>query len=410
MVWAASRNMFRKVLIVHNRYQMAGGEDRVVEAEANLLRSHGHEVVLYIDDNDRIGELGPLKAAMDTIWSGSSARKLAAVIRESGADLCHFHNTFPLISPAAYYAAHRCGVPVVQTLHNYRILCPGSLLMREGRVCETCVGRKLVWPGAIHRCYRHSYAASAVSSAAISIHNLVQTWSRAVDRYIALGEFGRQKFVQGGLPPEKIVVKPNFVDPDPGSGDGRGGYALFVGRLSAEKGLSTLLEAWSAHPEFPSLHIAGEGPLSGLVQEACARNPHVKWLGPLSRAETFEQMRGARFLICPSTWYECFALVVVEAFACGLPVIASSLGALPELIRPEETGLLFAAGSANDLSAKVRWALEHPERLETIRRHARREYEHRYTAPKNYQMLRSIYEDALTAMRPANARTQPAAA
>lgn len=403
--------MCKRILIVHNRYQMAGGEDRVVEAEANLLRNHGHEVFLYTDSNDRVAELSPFQAALDTVWSRTSARKLGKIIRESRIDLCHFHNTFPLISPAAYYVARRAGVPVVQTLHNYRILCPGSLLMREGQVCETCVGRKLVWPGAIHRCYRHSYTASAVSAAAFSVHNLLHTWSNKVDRYIALGEFGRQKFVQGGLPAERIAVKPNFVDPDPGPGEGRGGYALFVGRLSTEKGLSTLLDAWSRHPEFPMLHIAGEGPLAPMVQEACQRNGHLKWLGALSRADTFEQMRGAQFLVCPSTWYECFALVVVEAFASGLPVIASSLGALPELIRPEETGLLFTPGSADDLSSKVQWALRYPDRLERIRRNVRQEYERCYTAQKNYQMLSSIYDDAWAQMRPApTPASQPAAA
>jgi len=402
--------MPRRILIIHNRYRLAGGEDRVVEAEVDLLRTHGHKVFVYTDNNDRIAELGTVRTALDTIWSRASARRVATVIKESRVDLCHFHNTFPLISPASYYAARWAGVPVVQTLHNYRILCPGSLLMREGQVCETCVGRKLLWPGAIHRCYRQSYAASAVSAVAISFHNYLHTWSDKVDRYIALGEFGRHKFIQGGLPAQKIVVKPNFVHPDPGAGDGRGGYALFVGRLSPEKGLSTLLDAWSNHPAFPDLRIAGEGPLASLVHEACVRTPRVKWLGPLSRAETFEQMRNARFLICPSTWYECFALVVVEAFACGLPVIASSLGALPELIRPEQTGLLFTPGSASDLSAKVQWALEHQDSVANMRRNARLEYENRYTAQRNYQMLNAIYRDALSLSRPAAVHPRPAAA
>ena len=320
--------MVKRILIVHNRYQRAGGEDRVVEAEAALLRKHGHEVFLYIDDNDRIDEIPKWKTALRTIWSSESYRKLGAVIRENRIELCHFHNTFPLISPAGYYAAKQAGVPVVQTLHNYRLLCPGSLLMREGRICETCVGRTVVWPGVAHRCYRDSYAASTVTAAAITAHKLSGTWSRRVDCYVALGEFGRRKFIEGGLPAAKIAVKPNFLDPDPGGGDGRGGYALFVGRLSPEKGIATLLKAWSNHPEFPILHIAGGGPLAPAVQEAASRNAHVRWLGQLSSAETLEQMRGARFLVCASTWYECFPLVIVEAFASGLPVIASNLGAL----------------------------------------------------------------------------------
>ena len=384
--------MVNRILIVHNRYQRAGGEDRVVEAEAELLRKHGHEVFLYIDDNDRIDEIPKWKTAIQTIWSNESFRKLSSVIRENRIELCHFHNTFPLISPAAYYAAQRASVPVVQTLHNYRLICPGSLLMREGRICETCVGRTFVWPGIAHRCYRDSYAASTVTAAAITAHNLSGTWSRQVDRYIALGEFGRRKFIEGGLPAAKIEVKPNFLEPDPGCGDGRGGYALFVGRLSPEKGITTLLEAWDSRPEFPDLYIAGGGPLAGAVQEACSRNVRVKWLGEISRAEILERMRGAGFLICASTWYECFPLVIVEAFASGLPVIASNLGALAELIDPGKTGLLFEPGCAEDLSAQVHWALAHQESLRRMRSNVRSEYEQRYTGRTNYQILSTIYD------------------
>jgi glycosyltransferase involved in cell wall biosynthesis len=375
---------------------MAGGEDRVVEAEAALLSRYGHEVFRYSDTNERISQIGKLKTARATIWSRESYSKVLATIQNHRIDLCHFHNTFPLISPSAYYAARRAGVPVVQTLHNYRILCPGSLLMRDGRVCEKCVGRTIAWHGAIYRCYRRNYSASVVAAAALSAHNLVGTWSRKVNRYIALGEFGRQKFIQGGLPAERIVVKPNFVDPDPGCGAGDGGYALFVGRLSPEKGILTLLEAWKQHSDFPVLRIAGAGPLAPLVQAAMSANPRVQWLGETSREQTLGEMRRARFLICPSVWYECFALVVVEAFACGLPVIASSLGALPELIRPQQTGLLFTPGSAEDLSAQVRWALLNEHRIEEMRPNARREYETRYTASKNYEMLWSIYDQALS--------------
>jgi glycosyltransferase involved in cell wall biosynthesis len=407
--WYGS-HMSRRVLIAHNRYQLAGGEDRVVEAEADMLRSQGHEVFLYTDDNDRIAGMAKIDAVIETVWSRSSYRKLAEMIEDHRIELCHFHNTFPLISPAAYYAACRAGAAVVQTLHNYRLLCPGALLMREGRVCETCVGRTILWPGVIHRCYRHSYATSAVAAMAISAHNLMRTWSRKVNRYIALGEFGRQKFIEGGLPSEKIVVKPNFVHPDPGIGEGRGGYALFVGRLSPEKGLTTLLEAWNRHQELPVLRIAGGGPLASLVHSATQMNPRVQWLGEITRAETLEQMRSARFLICPSIWYECFALVVIEAFACGLPVIASSLGALPELIRPEYTGLLFKPGSAEDLSAKVQWALQNESQMEKMRHYAREEYEAHYTAQRNYQIISATYDEAIAQMRAPIVRTRPAAA
>ena len=387
--------MARRILLLHNLYQQAGGEDRVVEAEAEMLRKRGDSVFLYTDDNDRIESQSKAKTAAQALWSRHSYREVSRIIRENRIELCHFHNTFPLISPSAYYAAGRLGVPVVQTLHNYRIMCPNALLMREGRICEDCVNRTIVWPGVAHKCYRASYPASATSAAVISGHRLLGTWTHRIDCYIALTEFARRKFVAGGLPASKIAVKANFVDPDPGRGRGDGGYALFVGRLSPEKGVGTLLEAWERGRPAVPLRIAGEGPLAEQVREAAARNPKVKWLGEISRVEVLAQMRGARFLLCPSTWYESFGLIIVEALATGLPVIASDLGALAELIKPEETGLLFQPGNADDLAAKAQWALDHPERMQDMRVHARKRYEELYTADRNYAILTSIYDRLL---------------
>jgi glycosyltransferase involved in cell wall biosynthesis len=388
--------MGRRILLVHNFYRQAGGEDRVVEAEADMLRQRGHAVFQYLDDNDRLTQLGKVRAAVETVWSRNSYRRIATTIRRNAIELCHFHNTFPLISPSAYYAARRLGVPVVQTLHNYRIMCPKAQLMRNGRICEDCVGRSVVWPGAVRKCYRNSYAASTVAAAMISTHHILGTWSRQVDRYIALTDFARTKFIQGGLPPEKIAVKANFVDPDPGCGDGAGKYALFVGRLSPEKGVATLLDAWQRTPGSLPLRIAGDGPMAGDVRDAVAANRNVEWLGEISRSQVLEQMRHARVLICPSTWYESFGLIIVEAFATGLPVIASDLGALTELIEPGRTGLLFRPGDADDLARQVRWAMEHPDRLQAMRSRARQRYESSYTADINYLALMTIYSDLWT--------------
>jgi glycosyltransferase involved in cell wall biosynthesis len=387
--------MTRRILLIHNLYQQAGGEDRVVEAEAEMLLKQGHDVFLYTDDNDRIPQAGRLSTAVQTIWSRSSYSRILALLRENAIELCHFHNTFPLISPAAYYAARRLRIPVVQTLHNYRILCANALLMRNGRICEDCVGRRILWPGAARKCYRESYQASAVAALAISTHRLLGTWTRSVDRYIALTEFARRKFIEGGLPAEKVAIKANFVDPDPGPGNGEGGYVLFVGRLSPEKGIRTLLEAWDRNTECVPLRIAGSGPLAGEVEAAAARNSNVRWLGEISRPEVLEQMRGARLLICPSTWYESFGLIIVEAFATGLPVIASNLGALAELIKVGHTGLLFKPGDPEDLMAKLRWVLKRPDRIRAMRTHARKQYETLYTASRNYETLMSIYDSVL---------------
>jgi len=285
-------------------------------------------------------------------------------------------------------------------------LCSNALLMRQGEICEDCLGRRVVWPGAVRRCYRNSYSASAVTAAMISAHRLTGTWTRAVDRYIALTQFARGKFINGGLPAAKISVKPNFADKDPGAGDGGGGYALFVGRLSPEKGIDTILKAWDGLPDDLPLRIAGGGPLAPLVKDAAARNPKVKWLGELPRADIQAEMKGAKFLICASTWYESFPLIIVEALAAGLPVIASDIGVLPELIRHERTGLLFRTSDAADLTGKVQWALRHPNELAGMRIDARREYEANYTADTNYRALMAIYEDSWR-LAPERARLQP---
>lgn len=251
-----------KVLLIHNYYQQPGGEDQVFASEAALLEAHSHCVVRYTVHNDRVAEMSPLPLVQATLWNKTVHRELRTLICKERPQVVHFHNTFPLISPAAYYAAKAEGVPVVQTLHNYRLLCPsqGGILLRNGEVCEDCLGKFWPWPGIVHSCYRDSKAATTVHAIMLSLHRALQTWTTMVDVYIALTEFARQKFIQGGLPSEKIVVKPNFVYPDPSPGEGQGGYALFVGRLTPEKGIDTLLAAWERlHTKIP-LKIVGMVP------------------------------------------------------------------------------------------------------------------------------------------------------
>src|SRR5437773_765730 len=228
-----------KILVVHNYYKQAGGEDQCVAAEVEMLQAHGHEVTQYVLHNDAIDRMSRLEVATRTIWSRRAYREIRELIHSHRPEIAHFNNTFPLISPAAYYAARAEKVGVVQTLHNFRLLCPNALFFRAGRVCEDCLGKSIPWPGVVHKCYRGSRAASATTAAMLAVHRMLGTWREAVDTYIALTDFGRQKFIEGGLPPEKIAVKPNFVHPDPGPGAGTGGYAIFVGRLSEEKGLQT---------------------------------------------------------------------------------------------------------------------------------------------------------------------------
>jgi len=380
-----------KLLLVHNSYQQSGGEDRVFASELELLASRGHEVVCYTAHNDTVGQMSKLSLAFRTSWSRTTYREVRAVLQRERPQIVHVHNTLPLVSPAVYYAAGAARVPVVQTLHNYRLLCPNGLLLREQRICEDCVGRHVAWPGIVHACYRQSRAATGAVAVMLSVHRLLGTWSRRVSRYIALTEFMRQKFITGGFPARQIVVKPNFVGPDPGMGDHGGQYALFVGRLSPEKGIQTLLRAWRQDGRMP-LKIAGGGPLQNVADGSL---PGIEWLGQQSREQVVALMKQAFVLVFPSECYEGFPTAIAEAFATGLPVVASRLGAMAEIVQHRQTGLLFTPGDANDLAAKVGWALAHPTEVADMGRRARDEFEAKYTAERNYELLRDIYRGAL---------------
>ncbi|PTQ51397.1 MAG: Glycosyltransferase [Brockia lithotrophica] len=307
--------------------------------------------------------------------------------------MVHVHNTFPLASPAVFHALKAEGVPLVMTLHNYRLFCVNALFFRKGQVCEACLGR-LPWRGVIHGCYRESRLASSVVAGMLTVHRAIGTWN-LVDRFIALTEFARKKFIEGGIPPEKIVVKPNFVYPDPGPGEGRGGYALFVGRLSPEKGIQTLLKAWELLGGRIPLKIVGDGPLAEEVSKASQKIRGVEWLGRMPPEEVYALMGEAMFLVFPSEGYENFPRVFAEVFAKGTPVIASDIGAAGEIISHGRTGLHFRPGDPEDLAAKVEWLLGRPRELERMRREARAEYEAKYTAEKNYEQLMAIYRGVL---------------
>ena len=389
-------------MLVHNYYLEAGGEDTVFKAESELLKKKRLTIITYTDHNKRLKNAKFFKIATNAIWSRETYLKIRDLIRGKKPEVVHFHNTFLCISPAAYYACKRAGVPVVQTLHNYRLICPGALLFRKGRVCEKCVGKFIPWSGMVHGCWRNSRGGTALVATMLMVHRLLKTWTENVDVYIALTEFARRKFIEGGLPAEKIVVKPNFVEPDPGPKDFRAGdYALFVGRLSPEKGLFTLLEAWRRVKSIP-LKIVGDGPLRESLEDFAGQNglsEKVEFLGRRSREEVIHFMHGARFLVFPAEVYENFPMSIAEAFATGLPVIASRLGAMAELVDEGRAGLLFEPGNPEDLAAKVEWAWSHPEAMAEMGREARREYEAKYTAERNYEMLMEIYRKAIERCR-----------
>jgi glycosyltransferase involved in cell wall biosynthesis len=384
------------ILVAHNFYKQPGGEDSCVAAEIAMLRAHGHDVSQYHLHNDSIDAMRRLQVASRTIWSHTAFHELLDRFQAHQPQIVHFHNTFPLISPAAYYAARAEKVRVVQTLHNFRLCCPNGLFFRDGKVCEDCLGKSIAWPGVVHKCYHDSRSASAIIAAMQTVHRMLGTWRNAVDVYIALSESSRRKLIEGGLPADKIAVKSNFAHPDPGPGTGTGGYGVFVGRLAAEKGLKTLLRAWQYLSGSLPLKLIGDGPMAAVVQEAAAKNASIQWLKSLPLEAACAAIGEATFLVLPSECYENFPRVIIEAFAKGTPVIASKLGAMAEIIDDGRTGLHFKPGDHVDLVSKVRRLLADPLELAAMREAARQEFDQKFTAESNYQNLMAIYNHVLS--------------
>jgi len=377
-----------KILVAHNTYRERGGEDAVVEAEVALLRAFGHEVIEYRRDNAAITAASRLGLLRQTLWSHTAATDIGDLIRRAGPHVIHCHNTFPLLSPAIYWAAAKAGVPVVQTLHNFRLLCAQAMLLRNGRVCEDCLG-KLPWRAVIRKCYRDSAAQSAVLVGMLGLHRTIGSYRDKVTRYIALSQFSRRKLIEGGLPAKKIVVKPNFAPAAPVYDGPRNG-ALFVGRLSPEKGLSVLAAALQAVPEL-TVNVIGSGPLRSTLES----NAQIRLLGQCTQEAVQSRMCEAEFLVMPSICYEQFPRTLVEAFGCALPVIASRLGPLAELIEHERTGLLFEPGSADDLARTIRFAKANPAMMRSLGKTARAEYEAKYTPERNHQQLMEVYSQVI---------------
>ncbi|MEM9417808.1 MAG: glycosyltransferase [Planctomycetota bacterium] len=382
-----------KILQCHNLYQLAGGEDSVVKDERELLESHGHEVISFTLHNDAVEDISRLRLAAGTIWSRKSARELRELCRREKPDIAHFHNTLPLMSPSSYHAVRAEGVPVVQTLHNYRLLCPKATFFRDNQICEKCLDKKVKWPAIQHGCYRDSRSASTTVAAMLTIHGTIGTYEKQIDAYIACSTFTRDKMIEGGYPADRIHYKPNFFANDPGVGSGGGDYAMYLGRLSPEKGIDVLVDAWDQLDEVP-LHVVGKGPLLDKITGLKARSSQVRHDEWVSFPQVGQLLGEAKFLVLPSMNYEGFPRVIVEAYAYGVPVVASNIGAMARVITDGETGRLINYGDADDLVRVVRELMNDPEQLQRLRRGARAAYEQLYTAETNYQTMMDIYRKA----------------
>jgi glycosyltransferase involved in cell wall biosynthesis len=388
-----------KIMMVHNSYREAGGEDVVFESEKRLLERTGHMVIPYVRSNMELQNasfLDRIAIAPRMVWSSETRREIAAILDAERPDIVHIHNTLMVISPSIYSACSERGIPVVQTLHNFRLLCPAGNFFRHGRICNECVDQSLL-QSVRHGCYRNSRGATAAVALMLAFHRALDTWRRSVTRFITLTEFAKEKFIAAGYPPDKFVVKPNFVDPDPRERAGAGEYAVYIGRLLEDKGPGVLLNAWGKLPAQYPLQIVGEGPERAAL-EAQARELHLSGItfrGQLSRAAAIETVKGARLTIVPSRLYESFGMCIVESFACGTPVLCSRLAGMTEIVEDHLTGLHFNPGDAQDLANTVEWAWNHPLEVAKMGRAARRKYETDYTAEKNHSLLIGIYEQAL---------------
>jgi glycosyltransferase involved in cell wall biosynthesis len=325
-----------KVVVAHNRYRSAApsGENRIVDVEIDQLTRAGVEVVPFLRDSDDIPALpvtGKALLPVSPLWNPTAQRELAGLLREHRPQVLHLHNPYPLLSPAVVRTAHRYGVPVVHTVHNYRQVCASGIYFRDGGICYDCRGRRLGVPAVIHRCYRGSAAQSAVMAVTLAAHR--PTW-RSVERYLALTSAIAEHLRGYGIPAERIVVKPNAV-PDPGPPAPPGDGFLFAsGRLVPEKGLALLLEAWARHPDgaLGTLRIAGDGEQRGLAERAAATRSDVVYLGPLDPAGVRAAMAASAVVVVAPRWHDVLPTVVIEALAAGRPVVGTALGGVPYLV------------------------------------------------------------------------------
>ena len=375
------------VLMVHNFYQIGGGEHTVFENEQRLLREHGHRLVSYTRNNDELRHsfLKKLLMPFTTIFSLKTFLEVRRILRKENITLVHCQNTFPLISPAVYYAAWSCHVPVVQTIHNFRFLCPNGVFFRDGHACEDCVKRGL---GCAVRngCYRSSRLQSLVVAAMLTVHRRLGTYQRL--RYIFLTEFNREKFRPLlGDKIESEFIKPNFeyVDRPEGIPE-REDYYVFLGRLDQNKGVDFLLNAWKGDKR---LYIIGGGELEETAREASRKNRSLRCLGFLPHDRIWHYLARAQAVIFSSDLYEGFPLTIIEAFAFGTPVICTDIGNGADMVRTSDAGVCYTPRDAESLY----------HAMEQLRKNyayysgnARRAYEQAYTPEANYRMLKAIYE------------------
>ena len=381
-----------RVLILHSRYLSgpASGENRVVEDESRLLREAGHHVRVWSPAPEADGVASHLRLGASAVWSRGSAEVVERVVRRDRIEVVHVHNLYPTLSPAVLRSAGRAGAAVVVTLHNYRMMClPANFLLR-GEVCERCLGRSPL-PGVRYRCYRGSLPGSAALAASLILHRRLGTFDH-VDRFLAVSDFVRQKHVEAGMAPDRVVTKPNFSWPTERRA-GPGDHFLFLGRLASEKGLDTVLAAWGTDPPGP-LVVAGDGPEAATLRRSAPSG--VEFRGAVPAEQVPSLIRGARSVLLPSRWYEAAPRTITEAYAAGVPVIASRIGALTEAVQDGTTGKLVPLGDAAAWRGAAASLLDDAE-SERLGQSAWERWSELYSAEQALRNLETAYQEALSA-------------
>lgn len=389
--------------MLHNRYQYPGGEDRSTEADIALLRQFGHQVSLLERHNDDIHEFSALEKLQlfwQTAWNPQAYQTVRSHLKEKLPDLLHVQNFFPLWSPSVHAAARSLDIPTIQHLHNFRLGCLNGYLLRGNQVCEVCVGHN-PWRGVVYRCYRESLPASLSVWHLLTLNRWRHTWQTQVDGFIVPSQFAADKLIQIGINPDRLYVKPAVVQ-DPGLSDlpiPDSPRFIFIGRLSDQKGVLLLLQAWAAlnQPEW-QLQLIGSGPLQ-LKLEQFIRDralSNVAFLGQLSTQQVIQAIQSATAVVVPSQSYETFGQTVVEAFACSRAVLASNLGALAELVQDKQTGLLIPHDQVHQWTERLAWAGQHLTEMRQMGQAARQAYLTRYTPTATYEQLMRIYEQILS--------------
>jgi glycosyltransferase involved in cell wall biosynthesis len=385
------------ILIVHNYYQVPGGEDTVVENEKSLLIEKGHKVYLYARHNDEIKRkniIGKILLPIETIFSIKTYREVKKIIKEKSIDVVHVHNTLPLVSPSVYYAAKKYNVRVLQTIHNFRLLCPAATLTRNGAICEDCINNGL--GNAIkNKCYRNSLLQTIISTFNLWFHRKIKTYQK-VDGYITLTEFNKQKLANL-FPEEKIYIKPNSIrNIKKYNNEIKKDYFLFLGRIDDLKGIKLLIKTWKGIEDYRLL-VVGKGPLESEVKEYIEKYniKNIELLGFKPKEEVMKIVHHAKAMIVPSQWYEGFPMTIVESFSLGVPVIAGDIGNLSSIIEHRKNGLLFKYNDYLDLEDKIREVIKNESLLEQLSNGARESFEKKYHSELNYKQLVNIYNDCM---------------